>query len=258
MRAHRVVAVVATLALGVGLAAAARAADDPAPRLTVSVAASLRDVIGGPIVDAFRAAHPGVEVLVNAGASGLLARQIEDGAPVDVFVSAGWPEVERLRAKGLVAGEPVVVARNRLVVIVPAGSRWVTAEPRAILAAPDVRIASGDPATVPFGAYARDALLAAGLWDAVRPRLVFAIDVRQALTYAEQGAVDAAIVYATDARIARRARPVGEVPGAAGLRIETVAVRISRARGALAGDFLAAMRGPAARAALDAAGFLPP
>jgi molybdate transport system substrate-binding protein len=225
--------------------------------LTVSVASSFRNV-ATELVAAFEAEHPGTTVRFNHGPSGMLARQIEDGAPVDVFVSAGWPEVERLAAEHLVTGEPVVVAGNRLVVVVPEGSPWIGREPRALLVAPGVaRIASGDPATVPFGAYAKQALEAAGLWDEVRPKLVYASEVRQALTYAEQHAVDAAIVYATDARIARRASLVGEVPGAAGLRIETVAVRLGQP-GPLAADFVALLRSPRARAALAAAGFVVP
>src|SRR4029077_2246386 len=118
---------------------------------------------------------------------GMLARQIEDGAPVDVFVSAGWPEVERLQAKGLVADEPVVVARNRLVVVVPKGSPWIGQDPKALLESPDVaKIASGDPKTVAVGKYAKQALEAAGLWASLEPKMVFASEVRQALTYAEQ------------------------------------------------------------------------
>lgn len=230
-----------------------------AESITVSVASSVRDV-AVTLRDGFVAASPGVAVVLNNGPSGMLARQIEDGAPVHVFVSAGWPEVERLRAAGRVAGTPVVIARNRLVMVVPEGSRWVGADPRAVLAAPETtRIASGDPATVPFGAYARQALIAAGLWDTVRPKLVFAGEVRQALTYADQKLVDAAIVYATDARIAKRAVLLGDVPGAADLRIETVAVRTAHGDdSAAAARFLAYLGSAPARAALAAAGFTPP
>src|SRR5262249_32970558 len=92
-------------------------------QLTVSVAASFRDVMQ-TIADDFHQDHPHVTVSFNFGGSGALARQIEDGAPVDVFLSAGWPEIERLKAKNLVAGDPVVVARNRLVLVVPKDSPW--------------------------------------------------------------------------------------------------------------------------------------
>ncbi len=254
MRAARFRALVLLVALPLVGAPVTSAAADV---LTVSVASSFHDV-ATTLAAAFEDEHPGTTVRLNHGPSGMLARQIEDGAPVDVFVSAGWPEIERLVAKGLVAGDPVVVAGNRLVVVVPEGSPWIGREPRALLVAPGVsRIASGDPATVPFGAYAKQALEAAGLWAQVRPKLVFASEVRQALTYAEQRAVDAAIVYATDARIAKRATLLGEVPGAAGLRIETVAVRLPHA-GPLAAAFLAALRSARAHDALAAAGFVVP
>ena len=90
------------------------------PNITVSVAASLRDIVTA-LADDFRKIHSKVEITINAGSSGVLAQQIEQGAPVDVFVSAGRLEVDRLVEKKLVAGKPVTVARNRLVVIVPRG-----------------------------------------------------------------------------------------------------------------------------------------
>lgn len=243
------------LALVAGLvaAASARAGDT----LTVSFASSFRDV-GATMAETFKQAHPDVEVAVNNGPSGMLARQVEDGAPIDVFVSAGWPEVERLRAKNLVAGEPVVVAKNRLVLVVPEGSPWIGKEPRALLTSPVVqRIASGDPATVPFGAYAKQALVAAGLWAQVEPKLILASEVRQALTYADQKSVDAAIVYATDAKIAKQSVLLGEVPGSAGLKIETVAVRTIRSTSPAAAVFLESLTSPAAQDVLRAAGFGP-
>jgi molybdate transport system substrate-binding protein len=189
----------------------------------------------------------------------LLARQIEDGAPVDVLVSAGWSEVERLRAKDLVVGEPIVIARNRLVVLVPASSPWIGKEPLALLGSMALaRLAIGDPATVPVGAYARTALRRAGLWDALEARVVYAGEVRQALTYADQGSVDAAIVYVTDARLAKTAVLLGDVPGAAGLAIETVAVRTSHRATHVALAFLRHLEGPGARRVLLGAGFLEP
>ncbi len=229
-----------------------------AETLTVSVASSFRDV-GAEIAKQFEATHPGVTVALNNGPSGMLARQIEDGAPVDVLVSAGRPEVERLVDKGLVAGAPTVVARNRLVVVVPKGSPWIGKDPKALLESPDVaKIASGDPKTVPFGNYAKQALEAAGLWAALEPKMVFASEVRQALTYAEQRAVDAAIVYATDAKIAHDAVAVGEVPGAPGLKIEVVAVRMARSTSETAKAFVAELTSEHARGLLVADGFLAP
>lgn len=229
-----------------------------AETLTVSVASSFKDV-GAALAKAFEAEHAGVTVSLNNGPSGMLARQIEDGAPVDVFVSAGRPEVDRLVEKKLVAGDPIVVARNRLVLVVPKGSPLIGRDPRAILTSLDVnKIASGDPKTVPFGNYAKQALEAAGLWEQLEPKLVFASEVRQALTYAEQRVVDVAIVYATDAKIAKEAVEAGEVPGSAGLKIEVVAIRTARGTSETAKAFLKYLISEKAHTALAAVGFLPP
>jgi molybdate transport system substrate-binding protein len=246
-------------ALALALVAGVMARSAAGHTLVVSAASSFRDV-AVEAARTFEAGQPGVTVALNHGPSGMLARQIEDGAPVDVFVSAGWPEIERLRRKQLVAGEPVVVARNRLVLVVPRDSPWAGRTAREVLLAPEVlRIASGDPATVPFGAYAKQALVAAGLWEAVQRKLVYAAEVRQALTYAERRAVDAAIVYATDARIVPDVVALGDVPGADGLAIETVAVRTTGGASPAAEAFLAHLRSDAVRAVLVRAGFgLPP
>jgi molybdate transport system substrate-binding protein len=224
----------------------------------VSVAASFREVIQ-TIADDFHREHPDVTVSLNFGGSGALARQIEDGAPVDVFLSAGRSEIDRLREKHLVAGEPVVVARNRLVMVVPAGSSWIGKTPRDLLTSPELRrIALGDPASVPFGAYAKQALIAVGLWDTVSAKAVYAADVRQALTYADDGSVDAAVVYATDARVARSAKLLGEVPGAADIEIEALAVRLERSTVEGSALFLTHLTSPAARKALGESGFVTP
>ena len=245
------------LAVSLTLSAASLRADDAAT-IHVSVAASFRDVIDA-IAASFRKEHPQATVTLNYGGSGMLARQIEDGAPVDVFLSAGWPEIERLKEKGLVAGEPVVVARNRLVVVVPQGSPWIGKPPREALVSPETkRIALGDPASVPFGAYAKQALTAVGLWEVVAAKAVYAADVRQALAYADAGEVGAAVVYATDARVAKTAQLLGEVPGADGLHIEAPAVRTTHGTNPVAQEFLAYLTGPTARAALAAQGFIVP
>lgn len=229
-----------------------------AETLTMSVAASLKDV-AATLGKTFEAEHAGVEVTINSGASGMLARQIEEGAPVDVLVSAGRPEIERVQAKRLVLGDPVVIARNRLVLIVPKGSPWIGKNSRALLQSPDVnRIVSGDPAVVPFGKYAQQALQASGLWAQVEPKLVLAADVRQALTYADERAVDAAIVYATDARVAKSAVLLGDVPGAERLEIEAVAVRTKHGTSDLARALLDAWTSAKTQAVLTEAGFLTP
>ena len=144
--------------------------------------------------------HPGVVLRYNLGASGGLQKQIEAGAPADLFLSAGQREMDELERQGLiVAASRRVIATNLLAVIVPADSHLDLREPADLLRPEVQRIALGNPKTVPAGQYAEECLRALGLWEALRPRLVFAENVRQALEYVSRGEVDAGFVYATDA-----------------------------------------------------------
>lgn len=167
-----------------------------APRLTVFAAASLVDLVDD-VARGLRA--EGVDVAVTTGGSSMLARQVERGAPADLFLSANRPWVDHVVASGRV--DPAsrrVFASNRLVVVVP---KRPGVAPPTDPALPGLgRIALADPAAVPAGIYARRALEARGAWHAVAPRVVPVQDVRAALRLAARGAVDAAIVYATDAR----------------------------------------------------------
>lgn len=165
--------------------------------LLVSAAASLSDAFK-EIGTAFSAVHPGVKVSFNFAASGALLRQIEKGAPVDVFACADQDTMESARQRKLIAeGSRRDFTSNRLVLIVPAGSA-LGVRAVADLDQPAVkRIAIGNPALVPAGRYARDTLGAAQM-EALKPRFVYAESVRQALQYASRGEVDAAFVYASD------------------------------------------------------------
>lgn len=245
-------------ALLLAVATAACGPGEQRPRtLLVSVAASLADIVRGLAGD-FERLHPHVKTEVNAGASGVLAQQIEQGAPVDVFVSAGRLEIERLQKGGLVAGEPVVLARNRLVAITPGASAWAGKAAAEVLAAPELRrVACGNPATVPAGRYAQEALTAAGLWQALETKFVFTADVRQALAYAERSEVDVSIVYATDALGRDGVETLGEIPGGAAVRVEAVAARLRRSTLGAAERFIEHLAGPAGTAEFQRRGFLP-
>jgi molybdate transport system substrate-binding protein len=141
----------------------------------------------------------GIRVRFNLGASGLLQKQIETGAPVDVFASAGEKQMDELQAKGLIVSETRNnFASNDLVLIVPARSK-VSLRSFADLARPEVvRVAIGSPKTVPAGRYAQEALGNLSLWDKLQPRLIFAENARQVLDYVARGEVDAGIAYASD------------------------------------------------------------
>ncbi|MBS1875964.1 MAG: molybdate ABC transporter substrate-binding protein [Acidobacteria bacterium] len=178
-----------------------------AATLTVSVAASLQNAIEEISPDFARS---GVTATFNFGGSGALARQIEDGAPADVFVSAASKPMDELASKGLILdGTRRDLLRNRIVLIVPAAKQGPKSF-RELAGASVQLVALGNPDSVPAGDYGRQTLRALGIWDAVAPKLALAKDVRQVLTYVETGEADCGVVYATDAAVSGKVR-VAEV-----------------------------------------------
>lgn len=173
--------------------------------LVVSAAASLTDSLQ-KLQQAYESLHPNVKLRFNFGASGTLQQQIEQGAPADLFLSASKNNMDALVKKGFVDGaKQKTLLRNELVLVVPKGAAS-PAKALADLAKPDVKhIAVGEPEAVPAGGYAKEALANAKLWDALQPKLVFAKDVRQVLTYVESGNADAGFVYKTDALVSKDA-----------------------------------------------------
>jgi molybdate transport system substrate-binding protein len=213
---------------GIAGAQAAAAAQAPGPGqapavLTVFAAASLAEPLT-EIGRAFtaRGADPAgsagarVEVRTSFAASSALARQIEAGAPADVFLSADteWmDEVERHHL--LRAGTRENLLGNELVLIAPAGSRvQLTLGPQVDFTAALAggRLATGDPDSVPVGRYAQAALTHLGVWEKIAPRLVRAENVRVALEYVARGEAALGIVYRTDALAEKRVRVVDAFP----------------------------------------------
>lgn len=170
-----------------------------AAELLFSVAISMKEAVE-EVGREFVRSRPGLTLRYNFGASGELQKQIEAGAPVDLFVSAGERQVDELAQRGLIYPETrKVFARNALVVIKPAGSNLDLAKPSDLLAPAVKRIVIGNPKTVPVGQYSEESLRHLGLWGKIQPRLLFAENVRQALEYVSRDEVDAGFVYATDA-----------------------------------------------------------
>jgi molybdate transport system substrate-binding protein len=200
-----------------------------------------------------------VKVALNFGASNQLARQVEEGAPVDLFLSADEASVDRLERKGLLAaGSRRSILSNTLVVVVEKESPLKVDAPLA-LASPSVRsLALAEPGSVPAGIYAREYLQALGIWESVRPKVIPTENVRAALAAVESGNADAAIVYRTDAGISRKIRVAYEVPAESGPPISYGAaiVRDTRQAGA-ARRFLAYLESPAAGAVFRRYGFRP-
>ncbi|MBW5446227.1 molybdate ABC transporter substrate-binding protein [Cohnella sp. CFH 77786] len=178
--------------------------------LLVSAAASLKDSLERIGAD-YGKDHPEVDIRFNYGSSGTLQKQIEQGAPADLFLSAGRKQMDALTAKKLVS-ESRDVLSNRLVLILSADSRERVESPEALLKPGYRNIAIGEPNTVPAGMYAKQALTALGLWDKLQDKLVFAKDVRQVLTLVESGNADAGFVYRTDAGPSERVAAALDIP----------------------------------------------
>ena len=168
-----------------------------AEEITVSAAASLTNAFT-ELKTIFEKKHPGLTVFVNFAASNPLLKQIQEGAPVDVFASADQETMDKAEAsKVIVPGTRKDFVRNTLVLIVPKNQK----KPQKLEDLKGMkRIAVGNPESVPAGRYARQALGKAGLWDTLTPNFVFGTNVRQVLDYVARGEVDCGIVYGTDAK----------------------------------------------------------
>lgn len=173
----------------------------PAQEMTLSVAISMKEAVE-TLGRQFTQGRPGVMLRYNFGSSGELQKQIEAGAPVDLFISAAQRQMDELEQKGLISGSTRrVFARNVLTVIKPADSRLDVSKPADLLGPRVQRIVIGNPKTVPVGQYSEESLKALGLWDRLQSKLVFAENVRQALDYVARGEVEAGFVYTTDAAV---------------------------------------------------------
>jgi molybdate transport system substrate-binding protein len=236
------------------LAACGPGRSGPQPAQLVVLAAASTTVPLHEIAAAFERREQ-VAVRLNLNASSTLARQIEAGAPADVFISANAEWMDRLEAEGLIdPGSRVELLSNRLVVVVPRGTERPGAPPADLRTLLSGLTALGDPEHVPAGRYARAALERLGVWDGLR--VVATIDVRAALRLAEMGEVDAAVVYRSDAAGSERVVVAAEIDPGLHERIAYPVARLRRARPE-ADAFLRYLRGPEAAAIFERAGFLP-
>lgn len=182
--------------------------------LRVSAASSLTNVLAEASKN-FSKDHANTNVELNFAASGVLLKQIEEGAPVDLFVSASTKEMDALQSQGLIQqGSRVDIASNELVLVTGTSSDLKSWD--GLLSAQVHKIAVSNPETVPSGRYAKETLQKRMLWERVQSKLVLGQDVRQTLGYMIRGDVDAAIVFTSDALMAASkvrvaARAVGGV-----------------------------------------------
>ena len=189
-----------------------------AETIIVSAAASLTDVLGeiGRVYES----RSKDRVSFNFAASSLLARQVEESAPVDVFLSADEALTDRLENENhLVPGTRRSLLSNTLVIVVAGDSAIGIRSPRELTSRNVRSLALAEPGSVPAGIYAREYLQKLNLWESVRPKVIPTENVRAALAAVEAGNADAAIVYRTDADISKKVRVAFEVPASDGPRI---------------------------------------
>ncbi|MEG5035711.1 molybdate ABC transporter substrate-binding protein [Microcoleus sp. AT3-D2] len=166
--------------------------------LNVSAAISLSKALG-EIKTVYQSSNPNFTITYNFGASGALAQQIQQGAPVDVFFSAATKQMNDLQQSNLLSNDTRRnLLTNRLVLITPKNGVALS-DFKQLTDARIKKIAIGEPKSVPVGQYAQEMLNKLGLWRQIQPKLVRGNNVRQVLTFVESGNVDAGIVYATDA-----------------------------------------------------------
>lgn len=182
----------------------------PSANLLVSAAASLKDSLE-EIKSVYQKINPNLKVNYNFGGSGALQQQIENGAPVNVFISAGKKQMDALQSKELIIDDTRRdLLTNRLVLIVPNNSDITTFQQ---LALPQVqKIAIGEPRSVPVGEYTQEVLKKLGLFEQIKSKFVLANNVRQVLAAVESGNANAGVVYITDAKTSKLVKVVEIAP----------------------------------------------
>ena len=227
-----------------------------ADEILVSAAASLTEVLK-EIGSGYQSKTKHT-VKFNFGSSSGLARQIDEGAPADLFFSADLAQMEKLDNNGRL--EPDTrknLLSNQLVIIVPADSQFSLSSPKDLLEPDFKRIALAEPSSVPVGVYSKKYLTDEGLWNKVEPKVVPVQDVRATLASVESGNVEAGFVYKTDAAVSKKVKIVYEVPIDKGPKITyPIAIVKESKRKEAARDFLNFVRSPAAKEAFKKYGFV--
>jgi molybdate transport system substrate-binding protein len=233
------------------------AAQTDKPTIIVFAAASLTNALQ-EIGDGFTKVSS-IPVKFSFAASSALARQIENGAPTDVFFSADLEWMDYLQSRKLIqVATRHDVLGNQLVLVAPADSKIVLKIGPHFALAKTLgagRLATGDPDSVPVGRYAREALTKLGAWNEVEARLVRADSVRSALAFVDRGEASLGIVYATDAKIDNKVRVVDVFPDNTHLPIIYPIALASRAK-ADAAEFLSYVQSPAADIVFKRYGFV--
>jgi molybdate transport system substrate-binding protein len=224
--------------------------------ILVAAAASLTDVLK----DLGRAyqSKSKHKILLTLGPSNYLTRQIDQGAPADIFFSADQIQMDLLeKNQRLEPGTRKDILSNRLVMIAPRGAHLKLASPKDLLRPEFKRIALADPAGVPVGIYTSQYLREEGLWDKIQPKIVPVLDVRATLASVESANVDAGFVYKTDAALSDKVTIAFDVPVNKSPKITyPIAVVRDSKKKQLARDFISFLSGPSGRPIFSKYGFI--
>ncbi|MFH0996129.1 MAG: molybdate ABC transporter substrate-binding protein [Pseudomonadota bacterium] len=183
------------------LAVAGSVVAQPSKEITVSAAISLKNAFE-EIGKLFESQNAGTKIIFNFGASGDLVKQIEGGAPVDVFASAAQKDMDQIDTKGLIDGTTRFNFVKNTVVLIQSASSTLEIKGFEDLLKPEIKMISiGNPQTVPAGKYAQEVFTHFKVWEGISNKLVLAENVRQVLDYVTKNEVDAGVVYATDAAV---------------------------------------------------------
>lgn len=179
--------------------------------ITIAAAASLKNCVDDVLIPMFTEKYPDIQVKATYDSSGKLQTQIEQGADIDVFMSASMKQMNELAEKGFMIHDSIVeLLENKIVLIVPVNNTKEIREFKDILKADQIAI--GDPASVPAGQYAKEALTNLNLWDQVLEKASLGTNVTEVLNWVAEGSADAGIVYSTDAASTKKVKVVAEAP----------------------------------------------
>ena len=180
--------------------------------ILVAAAASLKNAYEEELIPMFEEQNLGVTVTGTYDSSGKLQTQIEEGLEADVFMSAATTQMDALNEEGMIASDTITnLLENKIVLIVPSSSELGLASFEDIAKAES--IALGDPASVPAGQYAQEALTNLGIWDSIQDKVSFGTNVTEVLNQVAAASADAGIVYATDAAsMADQVTVIAEAP----------------------------------------------
>lgn len=212
MKKYLIGLLIAVLLLSAGCqTTGGESASDEPKELIVSAAASLTDVLD-ELKPTFEKDH-GVELKISYAGSGTLQTQIEEGAPVDVFVSAAQKQMDALEEKNLIkAGSRADLLINKVVLITNVNRENPITSFEQLDASFNDKLAIGDPTNVPVGQYSQEILEKLGYWDDLSDNLIYGVDVRGVLTWIETDETDYGIVYATDAMTSDQVKILAEAP----------------------------------------------